>query len=102
MTLLPIQQELSDSITRNPERLTSWEQGLKRRADSVLKVVQGGTPLEQLARQFGGLKARVAATPGNFPSYWRGDEALSRSVFEQRPGAVLPAIVPTNPGWLVV
>jgi parvulin-like peptidyl-prolyl isomerase len=102
MSVLAVQQELGDAALRTPESLNAWEAGLRRRADSLIKVIQSGARLEEVAQTFGGLKTNVVALPGNFPPFWRGDERQSASVFEQRPGTVLPAIVPSNPGWLIV
>ena len=102
LSILSVQQELEDSTLRTPERLAAWEQGLRKRADSVLKVVQGGARLEVVAQSFGGLHTKVVALPGNFPAYWRGDDRVSASVFKTAPGSMLTAPVPSNPGWLVV
>ena len=101
-SILLVQQDLEGGAARTPEGLRAWEQGLRQRADSVLKAVQGGVRLEEVGKQFGGLKSGVVLLPGNFPSFWRGDDALNRSVFGQRPGTVLPVLVPSNPGWLIV
>ena len=102
LSILWVQQELSDSTTASSQRLAAWEADQRRRADSVLAAARAGTRLEDIGRQFGGLKTRVVALPGNFPSYWRGDARQSQAVFAAAPGTILPAIVPSNPGWLVV
>ncbi len=102
VSILWVQQELGGAVVRTPDGLRAWEQGIRQRADSLLKAVQGCARLEDVGRQFGGLKSNVVLLPGNFPSNWRGDDALNRSVFEQRPGTVLPTLVPSNPGWLIV
>ena len=102
LSILSVRQELEDSTLRTPQGLASWEQGLRRRADSVLKVVQGGARLEDVAQAFGGLHSKVPFLHGNVPAYWRGDERVDASVFKAKPGSVLPSPVPSNPGWLVV
>lgn len=102
LTVLAVRQELDDATLRSPEGLHAWEAGLRVRADSLLEAIKGGARLDEVAKPFGGLKTNVVALPGNFPEFWRGDERLSASVFEQQPGTVLPAIVPSNPGWLIV
>ena len=102
LSLLWIQQALSDSTTASSQRLAAWEEAQHRRADSVLAAVRAGTRMEEIGKQFGGLKTHVVALPGNFPSYWRGDPRQSEAVFAATPGTILPSIVPSNPGWLVV
>ena len=100
-SILWVQQELGGAVVRTPDGLRAWEQGVRQRADSLLKAVQGGTSLEDVAKVFGGLKSHVVLLPGNFPSNWHGDDALNHVVFQQRPGTVLPSLVPSNPGWLI-
>lgn len=102
LSILWVQQDPGPGALRTPQALAAWEQGLRRRADSLLKAVQDGTRLEEAAKTFGGFKNNVVVLPGDFPANWRGDERQSASVFEQKPGSVLPEVVPSNPGWLLV
>ncbi len=102
VTILWVQQELGGDVARTPQRLQAWEQGIRQRADSLLQAVQGGARLEDAGKLFGGLKTGVVILPGNVPPYWHGDDAQARAVFDQRPGTVLPRLVPSNPGWLIV
>jgi parvulin-like peptidyl-prolyl isomerase len=102
LSILPINQGVSDSLATTPAGMASWERGLRERADSVLRVVQGGTRLEEVARTMPGFRSNVAVEAGKLPPVWRGDDRLVALLYKQQPGTLIPEPVPSNPGWLVV
>lgn len=102
LSMLWVNQGMNDSLSRAPGGVEVWDRGLQARADSVLRVVMAGTTLEDVGRSFGGVRNGVRVSPGNFPPNWRGDDKLKKQVFETRPGTLLPALIPSNPGWLIV
>jgi parvulin-like peptidyl-prolyl isomerase len=80
----------------------AWTARMRRAADSVLALVQGGQTLEDASAGFGGPRGDVTVVPDNFPGYWKGTAAHASAVFRARAGSVLPEPVPSTEGFLLV
>ena len=95
------QPRLADSLARVPSAVEAWSARMKVRADSVVAAVKAGATLEAASADLGAPRP-TDVVPGNFPGYWRGDEAGKARVFAAAPGTVLPEPVASSSGWLVV
>jgi len=103
LTVLMVDQPpLDDRISVESGAGQRWRADMRARADSALAAAREGASLEDLARVCGSLRREVEVTPDNFPGFWRGEPRDGAAVFAARPGALLPAPVAGERGWMVV
>lgn len=102
LSLIVVNQGVDDSLSHVPGGLVKWEQSLRHRADSLLAAIKSGASMETASIPYGGLRGKVNVSPGHFPFFWRGTSAQDEMVFRSGAGAMLPELVASNPGWLLV
>jgi len=90
-----------DAERGNPSAMAAWTARHRQSADSLLAALKGGASFDAAADSIGGAHRNVVITRDNLPGFWHGTAAQVEAVFRQKPGSVLPEIVPSPPGFLI-